>query len=125
MILNADTINHAYDMLLVSKDSASEKTLIATDYKAILEAEIAHFIVGGEVVGKNAEERKAFLENKFAPGYAESRAKDRLAELARVQVELAQIEVSRINTIVRYMECMIEDSKLPASVLFNREASHD
>jgi hypothetical protein len=107
MILNTDTINHAYDMLLVSKDSASEKAILAADYKAVLEAEVAHFIVGGEVVGKNAEERKAFLENKFAPGYADLRMKERAAELARVQVELAQIEVNRINAILRYMETIV------------------
>jgi hypothetical protein len=106
MIINADTINNTYDALKATKASASEKTLTATDYKAVLDAEIAHFITGGEMVGNNDKERKAFLDNKFAPGYADLRMKERQAELARVQVELAQIEVNRISTIIRYMELM-------------------
>lgn len=107
-MVTEEQINHAYDMLLVSKDNASEKALVAADYKAVLEAEVAHFIASGEMVGSNDKERKAFLENKFAPGYAELRAKERLAELAKVQVELAQIEVKRIEAILRLMEVLHE-----------------
>jgi hypothetical protein len=108
MSLNEEHITYAYDTLITLKKMASEKALTAADYRAILEAEIAHFIVGGEVVGKNAEERKAYIENKFAPGYSEVRAKERNAELAKVQVELAQIEVKRIESILRLMEVMHE-----------------
>jgi hypothetical protein len=110
MYLNANTINNAYDALKANRASASEKSMIAADYKAVLEAEIAHFIASGEMVGSNDKERKAFLENKFAPGYADLRMKERHAELARVQVELAQIEVSRINALLRYME-FVTDNK--------------
>lgn len=108
MSLIEEQINNAYDALTATKTVAAEKVLTAIDYKAVLEAEIAHFIVGGEVVGKNAEERKAFLENKFEPGYAELRKKERIAELAKTQVELAQIEVKRVEAILRLMEVLHE-----------------
>jgi hypothetical protein len=108
MSIIEEQINNAYNALSATKLIASEKYLTAIDYKAVLEAEVAHFIVGGEVVGKNAEERKAYIENKFAPGYAELRAKERLAELTKVQVELAQIEVKRIESILRLMEVLHE-----------------
>lgn len=108
MSLIEEQINNAYNALVATKTVAVEKMLTAIDYKAVLEAEVAHFIVGGEVVGKNAEERKAYLENKFAPGYAELRAKERISELAKAQVELAQIEVKRVEAILRLMEVLHE-----------------
>lgn len=118
MILDADQINNAYTALAAMKATAFEKSLIAADYKAILDTEIAHFSVNGEVVGSNAEQRKAFIENKFAEQKAELRQKERLADLAKNQVELAQVEVDRIRHLLRYIQCMIDDSKLPSSVLF-------
>jgi cell division protein FtsL len=117
MIVNADTINNVYNSLISEKITAADKTRIAEDYEAILKSEIALLTTQGEVIGKNAEERKAFIDSHFAEGYAELRNKQRSAEIARLQLEISQIEVSRVNTLVRYMECMIEDSKLRTSIL--------
>jgi hypothetical protein len=108
MSLIEEQINNAYDVLVATKTVAVEKMLTAIDYKAVLEAEVAHFIASGEMKGSNDKERKGFLEDKFAPGYAELRAKERISELVKVQVELAQIEVERVEAILRLMEVLHE-----------------
>jgi uncharacterized protein involved in outer membrane biogenesis len=101
MILTEEQITAAYNTLSVAKANLSTKEMNYQDKKAIIDAEINLAIVGGQIEGKNAEERKAFTESKFTAQYDILRTLARASELSRLEYALAEIEVSRVNALLK------------------------
>lgn len=103
-IINEEVIHDAYGNLAQAKVSYADALERSLAMDASLEKSKAIALNDGTVIGKNETERKAALSTLFAARIAELEAAERETRSARVEVELAEIEVKRVETLVRWLK---------------------
>jgi hypothetical protein len=97
-------INTAYDNLFVHKKNFEEKDIAFIEFKSSLDIQIAQAIVDGKIEGKNETERKANVEIVFGVENKRLRSISKDVAEARLQLDLAEIEVSRMQALLRLAE---------------------
>jgi len=110
MIVSAEDITHAYTSLDNATNRVLQTQLYALGLKYELDDAISRAIAHGEIEGKNDSERKANTDTKFSERKTQLRIAQGEAEIANVDFELAQHEVSRVQALLRLLEVT---SKLP------------
>lgn len=103
-MLTVQDITDAYELLKLNKERYSRALVKSTLLDAELEARKATALASGAVQGKNEAERKAALLVQFEKHIAHlSQAEAETAD-ARLGCEIAEIEVKRIETLVRWLK---------------------
>ncbi len=102
-MLDETLITNTYRKLYETRRNLWQTSEITLQRRYELEQERAARLASGEIMGKNAEEREARARDILASFYAnltEAEAKERRAKLDH---DLAKIEVERIDTLLRYL----------------------
>lgn len=102
--IDLNVISDAYEAMATAKvgyNDALEKSL---HLNSVLEKEKAVALSNGTVQGKNDTERKAAVGLLFAGLIANVEDAERDTRTARLDVELAEIEVKRIETMIRWLK---------------------
>lgn len=103
-MIDADTINAAYDQLHADMYDMHVATLKETERKRQLETRRSELLDSGEIDGKNAELREAQLKVRVYPelrNLDEAQAAVRDAEL---NLRIAQLNVERCKALLKLME---------------------
>lgn len=104
MFLDTQEITEAYKKLQEKKYIYAVALEISTSLDAQLETKKAQAILDGTIQGKNETERKAHMALVFASDLGDLDEKQAETRAARLAYELAEIEVKRIETLVRWLK---------------------
>ena len=102
--LNPEVITEAYDGLTVAKVAYAESLEKSLTLETALEKEKAAALSDGTIQGKNDTERKAAVNLRFAEAITALEDAARATRAARLEVELAEIEVKLVETLVRFLK---------------------
>lgn len=103
-ILEIHEINQAYSHLKDCKENLASHTENVTTRSLELEKVKAIALSNGTVQGKNETERKAALLLLFEKQTHELEEAERVYRDARLYVEIAELEVKRVETLVRWLK---------------------
>ena len=103
-MLNVDEITTAYRVLQENKVIYASALETSTGLDVELERAKANALANGTVQGKNDTERKAALNTLFSDEIHALEMAEIETRHARLDVELAELEVKRIETLVRWLK---------------------
>ena len=101
--MDTEKINKAYDELRIAKSNHYKAAFQYALARADLENEKAAALRDGRIDGKNAELREAVARELFPKIYGRLEKLDELQREARFILDVAQIEVDRLDMIIRYL----------------------
>ena len=118
MLSNKD-IYTAYEELAKAHKTVYLHGERAIEAKAELELKKAEALVSGSVVGKNQQARDAALRGLLAPQHASLEIAEADSRAARLELDLARAQVSRVQALLRLAEVPAE--KLLAWQILERQ----
>jgi hypothetical protein len=101
--MDEQTISSAYGRLAKSKQDLWQVAERVTARRIALERAQAMALVSGEISGRNEAERQAQARERLHGEYAELEAAEAEERRARLDYDLARIEVERIETVLRWL----------------------
>ncbi len=104
MNVTTQAIDTAYSALRAALQKAHHTGQAAIDAKTKLERRKLAALVAGSITGKNAEEREAAARKRFADLYTELEEAERTAADAKLELDLARLEVDRVRCLLRLDE---------------------
>jgi protein tyrosine phosphatase len=104
-------INNAYKELASSKENYERLQATAIDSKTHLDSLFATEVAGGIISGKNDTERKGQFENRYTDLVDALHTRTNLADEAKLELDLAGIEVSRVQALLRLAEVLAQTGK--------------
>jgi uncharacterized protein (DUF2225 family) len=107
MNTTADMVHAVYDELNNALQNANHNMQAYIEAKYHLDNAVSRAIADGTIQGKNADERKAAIEVYFAKRIEDMRGLQQDADLARLQVDLAQNNVAKVRALLRIDELML------------------
>lgn len=102
--LGKETINDAYENLGECKSAYANALEKSLELSAALEKAKAIALSDGTIQGKNDTERKAAVYTQFSDFIECVEEAERITRAARLDVELAEIEVKRVETLIRWLK---------------------
>ena len=100
------TINTAYSILAEKKLLLSQTAERVIEFTYVLDTKKVQALQDGTIEGKNAEIRDAVSREFLKSEYADLKLAEYDANVARTDYDLAQIEVSRVQALLRLAEVL-------------------
>ena len=97
-------VNKAYEVLAMQTQNHANAVISAINTKATYDRLVASALANGEIEGKNAEIRTANAQEKFAFEFRKMNDAQDEERAARLDLDLARIEVERVRALLRLME---------------------
>ena len=104
--MNETTINSAYNNLSYAKKVFATVAENLIDAKNQLEVQKAGALLSGAIEGKNAELREASARDVLGGHYLEVAELEAEEREARLELDLASIEVERVKSLIRLEELL-------------------
>ena len=103
-LIKVSTIEIAFSDMVESKKEHYRTAEKLANAKAELEKQKLIGLADGTIDGKNAELREASAREKLADLYANAEKAEAAEREARLNLDISQIEVDRLKTILRLAE---------------------
>ena len=100
------TINTAYSILAEKKQALADKAEKVIEFTYKLETKKAVALQDGTIEGKNAEIRDAVAREFLKIEYDDLKLAEYDESVARVEFDIAQFEVSRVQALLRLAEVL-------------------
>lgn len=106
LIALQNSISSSYDSLIDAKSRLIGATELVIECEEQIEVAKVGLLASGAIDGKNEDARKAQIKTKLAPQYAQLATLERTQRRARVDAELALLEVERNKQLMRIAELL-------------------
>ena len=103
-MLNADVINDAYGTLRTAQEQAYLHGERVIDAKSDVESKLLGRLADGSIVGKNQALRDAYAREVLASEYATLEIAEEANRTAKLDLDLARLEVDRLKMLLRLAE---------------------
>ena len=104
--MDEQTINKVYGILGEKKLALAEKSEKVIEFRYILETKKAIAIQEGAIEGKNAEIRDAVARELLKTEYDDLKLSEYDESVARIEFDLAKLNVERIQALLRLAEVL-------------------
>lgn len=111
MKIEISKIDLAYAQLSTQKVAVYEAAEALVDAKAELDNKVAVLINTGQIVGKNQQERDAKTQELCAPELNKVFELQKEYDEAKLEHELASLEVERLRLLIRLIEITKEEKE--------------
>ncbi len=104
MHVTTQAIETAYSALRAALQKAHHTGQASIEAKTRLERRKLAALAAGSLTGKNSEEREAAARERFGDLYTELEEAERTAADAKLDLDLARLEVDRVRCLLRLAE---------------------